>query len=200
MAQNSVVAIAGGTCSGKTTLAIALQEAIGVNRSCSLSMDSYYIYPNPSMVNSDDYNFDHPNALDLGLFNDDLTSLIAGKSIYSPIYDRRLHKSVGSKLCAPAQITIVEGLFVLWDENVRNHTTLGIFIDTDADIRLGRRMIRDSIEYGLDLQQVITNYVDVARPMHNQFIEPTKQHADLVLRWPTSIQEEVSLVLEILGY
>jgi uridine kinase len=194
--ESLIIGISGGTCSGKTSLALALQATLGAGRSCVLSLDSYYVSPNPDLAKRGEYNFDHPGAVDLNLFKKDLASLIRGNSISSPIYDRCQHRIVGSKLVTPAKIIIVEGLFTLWDEDIRNKLNLKIFLDTATDVRLGRRMIRDANEYKMDLQQVFDDYIKVVRPMHFEFTEPTKAYADLVLSWPLSMQEQLEILLK----
>ena len=198
--QRYIIGISGGTCSGKTALAAAVQAALGQSSSTVLSMDSYYINPDPNATNCGEVNFDHPNAIDLQLFKEHLASLVNGDPINCPVYDRSTHKRVGIQVIISRQIIIIEGLFMLWDDDIRNGLNLKVFLDTDADIRLGRRMIRDAIEYGIDVRQIYQIYVDVLRPMHMEFIEPTKHYANLILKWPLSIREEVAILLNEIGH
>ncbi len=178
------IAIAGGTASGKSTLTVALAQALG-DRCAVLLHDSYY-RPLPADVKASgsDWNFDHPDALETDRLIDDLHQLRAGRSVSPPSYDFATHARWPETNWAvvPARpIVLVDGILVLAEPTLRAQMDGRVFVDTPADVRLIRRIRRDTTERGRTVDQVLTQYERTVRPMHLAFVEPSKDHADVVL-------------------
>jgi uridine kinase len=178
-----VVGIAGGTGSGKTTTAKKIAEALPDGAALRIEYDSYY--RDQSVIPPDDrggLNFDHPGALDTPLLVEHLTALRAGEPVDLPIYDFKTHsRTPECRRAAPAPVIIVEGILTFADEGLRNLFDIKIFVDTDADIRIMRRVRRDIEERGRDFNGIREQYYRTVRPMHIQFVEPSKRWADLVI-------------------
>lgn len=178
-----VVGIAGGTGSGKTTTAKKIAEALPENAALRIEYDSYY--RDQSVIPEDGrggLNFDHPGALDTPLLVKHLTSLRAGEAVDLPIYDFKTHtRTAESRYASPAPVIIVEGILTFADEELRNLFDIKIFVDTDADIRIMRRVRRDIEERGRDFNGIREQYYRTVRPMHLQYVEPSKRWADLVI-------------------
>ncbi|MGL4952531.1 MAG: uridine kinase, partial [Culicoidibacterales bacterium] len=127
-------------------------------------------------------NYDHPLSLDNALLAHDLSELLAGKTIAKPVYDFKHHtRALETEITKPTQIIILEGILVLEDERLRDLMDIKIFVDTDADIRFIRRVKRDIAERGRTFESVVEQYLGTVRPMHNQFVEPSKRFADIIL-------------------
>lgn len=176
------IGIAGGTGSGKTTVAHNIKEKIGEDI-LILDMDSYY--KDNSHIPFEErlkINYDHPDAFDIPLLKSHIETLLRGETIKKPIYSfveyTRLKDYEEVK---PKRIIILEGIFVLFFEELRKLMDIKIYVDTDADIRLIRRLLRDIKERGRTIDSVIKQYTEVVRPMHIQFIEPTKRFADIII-------------------
>ena len=178
-----VVGIAGGTGSGKTTIAAHLSRALPDSATTLIEHDWYY--RDRSGMPADEranINFDHPDAIETDLLVEHLDALRAGKSVEVPQYDFRSHtRRTDCIPVAPARLIIVEGILVLADERLRARLDLKIFVDTDADIRLVRRVARDLEERGRSFAQVREQYFRTVRPMHLEFVEPSKRFADLIV-------------------
>lgn len=178
-----IIAIAGGTGSGKTTIAAAIETAVGQDRVTRISHDSYYRdrsdLPSTARAN---LNFDHPDSLETQLLVAHLDRLAAGHLVETPIYDfvahRRLTESARTE---PRDIIIVEGVLVLAEKSVRDRCSLCIYVDTDDDVRFIRRLSRDVHERGRSMQSVIDQYLSTVRPMHVQFVRPSRQYADIIV-------------------
>ncbi|MCF0237926.1 MAG: uridine kinase [Sphaerochaetaceae bacterium] len=176
-----VIGITGGSGSGKSTIVRKINEV------CSsfafIPMDNYY--KSASFVNNSNItavNFDHPNAFDMDLLHSHIKDLKEGKAIDMPIYDFVRHcRTEETVHLEPAKLVIVEGLMTLYDEEIRKLLDLKIFVDTPADIRFIRRLKRDIAERGRTVDSVITQYLEVVRPGHMTFIEPTKDFADIII-------------------
>lgn len=177
------VGIAGGTGSGKTTVAKKLFEGLPEGQAVLVQHDSYYRHrPELSDAEREDINFDHPDALDNALLIEHLDALRSGQPIDVPVYDFRTHlRSAEAIRVEPAPIVIVEGILILVDEALRQRMDLKIFVDTDADIRVLRRTQRDMQSRGRSFDQVLEQYYTTVRPMHLRFVEPSKSYADMVL-------------------
>lgn len=178
-----LIGVAGGTCSGKTTISERLTELAGDDRVALIKLDSYY-KPKTRSVHEDRNvtNYDHPDAFDWPLLNDHLAALKAGATVPVPVYDyTRDDRSDQVRLVAPGRIVVVEGILVLYDVPLRERFDLRIFVDADADIRLIRRLTRDVAERGRTAESVIAQYLATVRPSHEQFIEPSKRYADIIL-------------------
>ena len=193
-ADKILIGIAGGTGSGKTTLAEKLHEAFPEN-SILISQDSYYrkqdhlTYEQRSQIN-----FDHPNALEFSLLREHLIDLKNNQSIDQPIYNFATHgREQQSKRIESAQLIIVEGILLFAAEEVRDLFDLKIFVDTDSDTRVLRRIERDIRERGRDFSGVQSQYLSTVKPMHDAFVEPSKKYADAII--PEGGQNEKALGL-----
>lgn len=178
-----VVGIAGGTGSGKTTVAESLERALPRSRVVRIQHDSYYRHrPELSPSERECINFDHPDALDNKLLIEHLDALRAGHPVLLPVYDFRLHlRSQETVPAEPAPVLLVEGILTLVDPDLRERLDLKLFVDTDADIRILRRIERDIAARGRSFEQVREQYFRTVRPMHLQFVEPSKRYADVIL-------------------
>ena len=176
-----IIGIAGGSGSGKTTIAEALTEAIdGV---AYIKHDAYYRHR--SDLNFEErsrLNYDHPDSLETALLVEHLELLRSGLPFEQPVYDFSQHlRSDVTVPVAPAPVVIVEGILVLADAALRSLMDLKVFVDTDPDLRLARRLERDISERGRTPASVLVQYLASVRPMHNDFVEPSKRHADIII-------------------
>ena len=182
-ARPYVVGIAGGTGSGKTTLAQKLADAMPAGRCALIEHDAYY--HDLSHLPPDQragVNFDHPSALDSGLLVDQLRQLRDGTPVEVPIYDFATHtRRRDTRTVRAARVIIVEGILVFSEPALRDQMDIKIFVDTDADIRLMRRIRRDLEHRGRTFQSIRDQYYATVRPMHLEYVEPTKRWADLIL-------------------
>ena len=178
-----IIGIAGGTGSGKTTIAHKLAAAIPPGRCALIDHDSYY--RDLSALTPDErerVNYDHPSALESALLADHLRRLRGGEVVELPIYDFVSHtRKVETRRVEPAPVVIVEGILVFVEAAVREQLDIKIFVDTDADIRLMRRIRRDLEQRGRTFSSVRDQYYATVRPMHLEFVEPSKRWADLIL-------------------
>jgi len=179
-----IIGIAGGTGSGKSTVAHSVINQLGNNKVTFISQDNYY--KDHSHLNLDErasINYDHPFAFDNDLLVDDLISLRDGRIVQAPIYDFTVHARKTDKTVEllPNTIVIIEGLHVLSDEKLREMLNIKVFVDTDPDVRILRRVVRDIEERGRTIQSVHHQYLTTVKPMHEAFIEPSKKYADLII-------------------
>lgn len=176
------IGVTGGSGSGKSTVARNVLEKVGPEQVTYIQQDSYYkdLSHLPMEVRAQ-LNFDHPDAFDNALFSEHLALLKEGNTVELPLYDFKSYTRVGSKTIQPRPVIMVEGILVLADEIIRRHLNIKIYVDTDPDIRIIRRLRRDVLERGRLLENVLTQYVDTVRPMHQQYIEPTRRFADIVI-------------------
>lgn len=179
-----IIGIAGGSASGKTTVADKIIENFGHTSSVTLIRHDDY-YNNQDHLTMDQRlltNYDHPLSLDNELLAKHLEALLAGETILKPMYDFKNHtRAQETETMIPTQIIILEGILVLEDQRLRDLMDIKIFVDTDADIRFIRRLKRDIAERGRTFESVVEQYLGTVRPMHNQFVEPSKRFADLIL-------------------
>lgn len=177
-----VIGVAGGTGSGKTTVARKLVEQFAESV-VYLEQDSYYKdQSHLSLEERKNTNYDHPLAFDNELLIDHLQMLLHYHPIDKPVYDYKLHtRSKETVRLMPKDVIILEGILVLEDKRLRDLMDIKIFVDTDADVRILRRIERDINERGRTLESVIEQYLNVVRPMHLQFVEPSKRYADLII-------------------
>ena len=182
-ARPFLIGVAGGSSSGKTTVAERLAELAGTEHLALLKLDSYYVDLSDRPLSAREaFDFDHPDAFDWPLLNDHLAALSAGASVPVPVYDYvQYNRSGDVRVVHPAPIIVVEGILVLWEPTLRERFDLKVFVDTDADIRLIRRLRRDAAERGRSAESVIEQYLTTVRPAHEQFIEPSKRHADVIV-------------------
>lgn len=179
-----VIGIAGGSASGKTTVAEKIVAKSFPNDSVTLiRIDDYYNpLPHLTLKERQNMNFDHPDAFDFDLLVNHIRLLKEGKTILKPVYDFTNHdRGDQSEVVYPCSVLVVEGIFVLWEERLRELFDIKLFVDTPADIRFIRRLTRDISERGRSMETVINQYLNTVRPMHLLFVEPSKQYADLII-------------------
>ncbi len=183
MKKPILIGITGGTGSGKSTVAKEICSKFSEDYIAMIEQDSYYKdQSHLSMEERVKTNYDHPDAFDNELLISHLKSLLEGKDIEKPIYDFSVHtRKEETVKVEPRDIIILEGILVLSDQEIRNLLDIKIYVDTDADVRIIRRLVRDINERGRSVDSVINQYLTVVRPMHLQFIEPTKRYADLIV-------------------
>jgi uridine kinase len=193
-----VIGIAGGTGSGKTTVARAIHDALPEGRVATIEFDAYYRdRPDLTKEQRDELNFDHPDALEIELLAEHLRLLRRGEPAMVPVYDFKAHRRKAEpRKVPPANVIIVEGILVFVDERLRDQLDIKLFVDTDSDIRIFRRIRRDVEERGRTFESVRAQYYQTVRPMHLQFVEPSKRWADLII--PEGGNNRVALDL-ILG-
>lgn len=178
-----MVGIAGGTASGKTTVARKIHEALSPSRVAFIDQDAYYRdLKHLTLDERREVNFDHPDAFDTELLVTHLRKLRGGQAIAKPVYDfvssTREKRTMQVK---PADIILIEGIMVLHTEAIRKELDLRIFVETEDDVRIIRRLTRDIKERGRDFDHVVTQYFRHVRPMHMGFVEPSKRHADIII-------------------
>jgi uridine kinase len=178
-----IIGIAGGTGSGKTTVVRQIIKHLPTDEVCVISQDSYYkSTDNLSYDERKKINFDHPRAIDFELIVKHLTALKAGEIIEQPIYSFVTHnRTIDTLKTHPRKVVIVEGILIFNSEELRNLFDIKIFVHADTDERLIRRVRRDINERGRDIDEVLNRYQDTLKPMHQQFIEPTKNYADIII-------------------
>ena len=179
-----IIGIAGGSASGKTSIANKLRDTFSDEKSVLIIRQDDYYKDQSHMPMKERYktNYDHPFAFDNEYMIEQLNELMAGKVIQKPVYDFVEHtRSKITETCYPADVIILEGLFVLENEDLRKLLNIKVFVETDADIRFIRRLLRDVKERGRTLESVVDQYVNTVRVMHEAFIEPTKRYADVII-------------------
>lgn len=178
-----LIGIAGGTGSGKSTVANEIYNALPKESIAKIEQDSYY--KDQSALSYEERittNYDHPDAFDTELLISHLEDLINGKSIEKPIYDFEKHNRAPATVKVDSkEIIILEGFMILVEPRIREMLDIKLFVDTDADVRIMRRLQRDIKERGRTIDSVVNQYLNVVRPMHLQFVEPTKRYADLII-------------------
>jgi len=176
------IGIAGGTGAGKTTVARELTENVG-EAVTMIPLDNYY----EDLTHLDfeerrEVNYDHPDAFEWELLQEQLATLLSGEPVEMPQYDFERHTRKPERVTVePSAVIVLEGILVLYDETVTDLLDLKVYVETDADVRILRRIRRDVVERGRDLEGVIDQYLSTVKPMHEQFVEPTKKRADLII-------------------
>lgn len=179
-----IIGIAGGSASGKTSIALKIKDQFSDQKSVLIiRQDDYYKdQSDKPMEERVKTNYDHPFAFDNDLLLQQMNDLIAGRPVEKPTYDFVHHTRADvTETCYPADVIVLEGLFVLEDPKLREIENIKIFVDTAPDIRFIRRLIRDVKERGRTLDSVVNQYVNTVRVMHDSFIEPSKRYADLII-------------------
>jgi uridine kinase len=178
-----VIGVAGGSGSGKTSVTRAIFESFKGHSILMLEQDYYYKdQGNLPFEERLKTNYDHPLAFDNDLLIDHINHLLQYESIEKPVYDYAVHTRSDEVIhVEPKDVIILEGILILEDERLRDLMDIKLFVDTDADLRIIRRLFRDIKERGRSMDSVIDQYINVVRPMHNQFIEPTKRYADIII-------------------
>lgn len=182
-ARPFVIGIAGGSGSGKTTIAGSVVDQIGPDRVAFIPHDAYYRdRPDLNIEQRVKVNYDHPDSLETDLMVRHVAELLAGESVDRPVYDFSNHlRSEETITIDPRPVVLLEGILVLVEEALRELMDLKIYVDTDADLRLMRRLERDVKERGRTLDSVFSQYQTTVRPMHLQFVEPSKRYADIII-------------------
>ena len=178
-----LIGLAGGSGSGKTSIAISLTQELGRDDLVVLEQDAYYHDLKDLPVSERArVNFDHPDSVDFRQMEQDLKTLLSGQPVDVPIYDYATHtrKSETRRICNQ-RLIILEGILILADRAVRELMDIKIYVDTPADVRFIRRMTRDMQRRGRSFESVVDQYYGTVRPMHDQFVEPTKRFADLII-------------------
>ena len=182
MGEVMIIGIAGGTGSGKTTITRKLMNKFGGDVTV-IHHDSYYkAHHDMAYEERTRLNYDHPNAFDTDMMVRDIKTIKEGKSITCPIYDFTIHdRSNDTITINPAKVVIVEGILIFAEKELCDLMDIKIFVDTDADERILRRIIRDVRDRGRSLDSVINQYLTTVKPMHEQFVEPSKRNADIII-------------------
>ncbi len=191
--KTTFIGIAGGTGSGKTTVAEIIKHSFHDDQTEIISMDSYYKdFPELSLEEKRKLNYDHPSVFDVDLLKQHLETLKNGLPIDVPVYSFEKYARTGEyQKVYPKPIIIVEGILLFYYEEVKDYFSIKIFVDTDPDVRIIRRIQRDVLERGRTLDSVISQYLETVRPMHIQFVEPTKQFADIIV--PRGGKNEIAM-------
>ena len=176
-----VIGIAGGTGSGKSTLVNKIKEEFN-EKITMISHDFYYKRHEISFEERKKLNYDHPNAFDTDLMIQHIKDLKEGKEIERPVYDFTIHNRVDDTVkVKPSKVLIVEGILIFENEELRDLCDIKVYVDTDADVRILRRILRDVNERGRTLESVVTQYLTTVKLMHEQFVEPSKKFADVII-------------------
>ena len=177
-----VIGIAGGTGSGKTTITREIVNRLGENVTV-ITHDSFYkerhylTYEERTKLN-----YDHPNAFDNDMMAEAIAKLKNGEPVEIPIYDYTIHDRTDNTMTLhPTPVILVEGILIYYSEELRNLMDIKLFVDTDADVRILRRIVRDIKERGRSLDSVVSQYLNTVKPMHEAFVEPTKKYADIII-------------------
>ena len=178
-----IIGIAGGSGSGKSTVARRIAEALTPASVAFIDMDAYYRnHTELSLEERRKLNWDHPDAFDLDLLANQLQSLAKGEPIAKPVYDfvshLRLERTVQ---IPPADVVVIDGILLFVDERVRSLCNVKVFVDADADVRVIRRIRRDMAKRGRPLEEILEQYLSTVQPMHLQFVEPSKRYADIIV-------------------
>ncbi len=178
-----LIGIAGGTGSGKTTLADKVVDSFGSDEVSILRHDSYYKrHDNMTYEERSLLNYDHPDAFDTELLCAHIRTLKEGKPIQMPVYDYTVHnRSDKTVQVHPAPVIVLEGILIFAEAELCELMDIRVFVDTDADVRILRRIVRDVKERGRSLDSVISQYLTTVKPMHEQFVEPSKRRADIII-------------------
>ena len=182
MDQVLVIGIAGGTGSGKTTITRKLCENFGPDVSVINHDNHYKAHHNMPYEERAKLNYDHPNAFDTDMLIEHLKQLRQGHSVVCPVYDYTVHdRSKDTIIIKPARVIIVEGILIFENRELCDQMDIKIYVDADADVRILRRIVRDVRDRGRSLDSVINQYLATVKPMHEQFVEPSKRNADIIV-------------------
>lgn len=183
MKPSVFVGIAGGTCSGKTLVAKRITERVGTEKVLILSQDNYYKdLAEIAAKHRAHWDFDHPDSFDTGLLHQHLDQLKSGEPIVEPVYSFTEHVRLDRTITRqPRPVIIIEGILILDDRKIREGLDFKVYVDEQPDIRLARRLQRDEIERGRSAQSVLVQYMETVRPAHEQFVEPSKRYADIII-------------------
>ena len=192
MSDILMIGIAGGTGSGKSTLTQKIKAAFGENVTVIMHDNYYKAHHDMSYEERTRLNYDHPNAFDTDLMIEHVKKLRAGEDIICPVYDFSAHnRSQETLTIHPNKVMIIEGILIFECKELTDLMDIKLFVDTDADVRILRRILRDVEERGRSLNSVINQYLTTVKPMHEQFVEPSKKYADIII--PEGGQNRVAL-------
>lgn len=196
--NTTVIGVAGGTGSGKSTLVRKLQETFAEKDVVMLSHDYYYkAHPELSYEDRIKLNYDHPRSIDTEMMIEHVKMLKAGVPVERPVYSFVEHNRLQETIqIFPAKVLIIEGILIFENEALRDLMDIKVFVDTDADIRLARRILRDVQERGRSMNSVVKQYLQTVRPMHNEFVEPSKRYADVIIPEGGFNSVAVSMLIE----
>ena len=194
-----IVGIAGGSASGKTTIVQQIQETFG-DSIVVIGHDSYYrAHDGMTYEERSKLNYDHPDAFETRRLIRDVKDLKAGKTVERPVYDYAIHnRSTETVTIQPRPIVLLEGILVLENQELRDLMDLKVFVDTDADERIMRRISRDTLERARSIESIITQYRETVKPMHDRFVEPTKYYADVIIPWGGDNTVGIDLLMQYL--
>ena len=192
-----VVGIAGGTGSGKTTITKKLMQRFGGDVSVIYHDNYYKAHHNMSYEERSRLNYDHPDSFDTDLLIQAVKDLKAGRSVTCPVYDYTIHdRSDKVIVVRPAKVIIVEGILIFQSRELCQQMDIKIYVDTDADVRILRRIVRDVRDRGRSLDSVVNQYLSTVKPMHEQFVEPSKRNADIIIPEGGHNQVAMEMVME----
>ena len=182
MDEVMVIGIAGGTGSGKTTITKKLMQRFGGDVSVIYHDNYYKAHHNMSYEERAKLNYDHPDSFDTDLHIQAVKDLKAGHSVICPVYDYTIHDRSDKVIeVKPARVIIVEGILIFQSRELCRQMDIKIYVDTDADVRILRRIVRDVRDRGRSLESVVNQYLNTVKPMHEQFVEPSKRNADIII-------------------
>ncbi|MCM1149264.1 MAG: uridine kinase [Butyricicoccus sp.] len=180
--ETMTIGIAGGTGSGKTTITRRILSQFGSDVSVIYHDNYYKAHDDMPFSERSRLNYDHPNAFDTPLLLEHLRALKLGKSVQSPTYDYSAHNRSDKTITVkPARVLVVEGILIFAEKELCDEMDIRIFVDTDADVRILRRITRDVRDRGRSLESVVNQYLTTVKPMHEQFVEPSKRNADVII-------------------
>ena len=192
-----VVGIAGGTGSGKTTITKKLMQRFGGDVSVIYHDNYYKAHHNMSYEERSRLNYEHPDSFDTDLLIQAVKDLKAGRSVTCPVYDYTIHdRSDQVVVVKPAKVVIVEGILIFQSRELCQQMDIKIYVDTDADVRILRRIVRDVRDRGRSLDSVVNQYLSTVKPMHEQFVEPSKRNADIIIPEGGHNQVAMEMVME----
>ena len=197
MNDTIVIGIAGGTGSGKTTITRKIMQKFSGDVSVIYHDNYYKPHHNMSYNERTKLNYDHPDAFETELMISDLKKLKRGETIKCPVYDYTIHDRTDRTLTIhPAKVIVVEGILIFTDPELCDLMDIRIFVDTDADVRILRRIVRDVRDRGRSLESVVNQYLATVKPMHEQFVEPSKRRADIIIPEGGHNQVALDMVIE----
>ena len=192
-----VTGIAGGTGSGKTTITKKLMQRFGGDVSVIYHDNYYKAHHNMSYEERAKLNYDHPDSFDTDLLIQAVKDLKAGRSVICPVYDYTIHDRSDKVIeVKPARVIIVEGILIFQSRELCRQMDIKIYVDTDADVRILRRIVRDVRDRGRSLESVVNQYLSTVKPMHEQFVEPSKRNADIIIPEGGHNQVAMEMVME----
>lgn len=200
--SNTVIGIAGGSASGKTTIAKSIEQSFNPSHVVILRQDNYYKPQDHLSVEERKFtNYDHPDAFDYPLLYRHLCNLRDGIAIEQPLYDFTMHtRSQTTCLIEPADVVIIEGIMIFDEKNIAGLMDIKVFVETDADLRFIRRLLRDTSERGRTVEQSIQQYLATARPGHESFVEPARKKADIIIPYTVHNTVAVEMLIDKISY